>query len=335
MHSLLPRIAITPGEPAGIGPDILVAAAQQRFNAEIVAIGSADLLQQRAHKLGITLRIEPFDATLPPAAHLPGTLKVHALALNCKVNAGSLDAKNSEYVLKTLNQAVELCLQNQCQALVTGPVHKAIINQAGFAFSGHTEYLAMRTQTPQPVMLLQTSGLRVALATTHLPLRAVSDAINADLLHRILTVIHHDLKNKMHIADPVIYVCGLNPHAGEGGHLGREEIEIISPVIDHFKDLGWQIHGPLAADTIFSPHNLKEADVFLAMYHDQGLPVLKFKGFNNAVNITLGLPFIRTSVDHGTAIELAGHGTANCDSLILAIETAIDMVHKSNLDKID
>ena len=322
---MLPRIALTPGEPAGVGPDIVIAAAQKSYAAEIVAICDPNLVTQRAQQLNLPLTIIPFEQSKSSQPHQAGTLKVLPVSLNVASKAGQLDGKNSLYVLNTLDTAIDLCSQGICQSIVTGPVHKGIINDAGFAFTGHTEHLATKTQTSQPVMLLQTEGLRVALATTHLPLREVNDAITTERLESVLKVIRSDLISKMGIGDPVIYVCGLNPHAGEGGHLGYEEIEIITPVIEKLKSAAWRIVGPLAADTVFSPQNIEQADLFLAMYHDQGLPVLKYKGFSNAVNITLGLPFPRTSVDHGTALELAASGSAKCQSLELAINTAIDM----------
>jgi len=322
---MLPRIALTPGEPAGLGPDVVIAAAQKSYAAEIIAICDPKLIAQRAQQLNVPLSILAFDDSKPSQAHQAGTLKVLPVSLNVVAKAGQLDRKNSSYVLNTLDKAIDLCSRGTCHSMVTGPVHKGIINDAGFAFTGHTEYLATKTQSSQPVMLLQTEGLRVALATTHLPLREVSDAITTERLTSVLNVIRSDFMSKMGMSDPVIYVCGLNPHAGEGGHLGYEEMEIISPLIEHLKSTAWRIVGPLAADTAFSPQNIEHADVFLAMFHDQGLPVLKYKGFSNAVNITLGLPFPRTSVDHGTALELAGSGTAKSQSLELAINTAIDM----------
>jgi len=323
---MLAQIALTPGEPAGIGPDVLIAAAQKSYVAEIIAICDPDLIAQRAKLLGIPLTILPYEQTSPAKPHQAGRLTVLPIPLKVPSKAGQLEQNNAAYVLQTLDTAIDLCHQGVCHSLVTGPVHKGVINDAGFSFTGHTEYLAKNTQSSQPVMLLQTEGLRVALATTHMPLRKVCDAITTENLSRVLAVLRSDLHSKMGIHDPVIYVCGLNPHAGEGGHLGDEEIEIISPLIDKLKSESWRIVGPLAADTAFSPQNIQRADVFLAMYHDQGLPVLKYKGFGQAVNITLGLPFPRTSVDHGTALELAGSGKAKSRSMELAIASAIAMV---------
>ncbi len=323
------RIALTPGEPAGIGPDVVIALAQKPCAAELIAVCDPKLIQQRAQQLKLPLSILPFNKTKPARTHQAGTLKVIPVALSVPSKAGQLEAKNANYVLQTLDAGIELCQQNICQGLVTGPVHKGIINDAGISFTGHTEYLAEKTHSNQPVMLLQTEGLRVALATTHLPLREVSDALSTELLSQVLNVLRSDLMSKMGIKNPQIYVCGLNPHAGEGGHLGYEEIEIISPLLERLKNKAWKIVGPISADTAFSPQNIAQADVFLAMYHDQGLPVLKYKGFGQAVNITLGLPFPRTSVDHGTALELAGSGEATCLSLELAINTAINMAKNS------
>jgi len=327
---MLPQIALTPGEPAGIGPDIVITAAQQSYAAEIVAVCDPNLIAQRAKLLGIPLTILPYEQKKSAKPHQAGSLTILPIPLTVPSKVGQLEQDNAAYVLKTLDTAISLCRQGVCHSLVTGPVHKGVINDAGFSFTGHTEYLAKNTQSRQAVMLLQTEGLRVALATTHLPLRNVSDAITTESLGRVLDVLHTDLHAKMGIADPVIYVCGLNPHAGEDGYLGNEEIEIISPLIEKLKSKSWQIIGPLAADTVFSPENIQRADVFLAMYHDQGLPVLKYKGFGQAVNITLGLPFPRTSVDHGTALELAGSGKAKSHSLQLAIASAIEMVKNLN-----
>jgi 4-hydroxythreonine-4-phosphate dehydrogenase len=244
------------------------------------------------------------------------------------VQAGQLNAENARYVLQLLDIAADGCLRGNFDAMVTAPVQKSIINDAGIAFSGHTEYLAERTGAALPVMMLASSSLRVALATTHLPLTAVSAAITPTLLEHVLRILDNDLRQRFHLPAPRIMVCGLNPHAGEGGHLGREEIEVISPVISTLRAQGMQLTGPVPADTAFTPHQLEKADAVLAMYHDQGLPVLKYAGFGNAVNITLGLPIVRTSVDHGTALPLAGTGQADAGSLIAAVEMAIGMVTK-------
>lgn len=320
-----PRIAFTPGEPAGIGPDLAVLLAQQPQQAEIVAVADPDLLLQRARQRGVPLQLREVDLAAAPQAHIPGTLGVLPVPLAAPARAGTLDTANAPYVLDTLRRAAALCQQRQCAALVTGPVHKGIINDAGVPFSGHTEFLAELTRTPRVVMMLATEGLRVALATTHLPLRAVADAITPHLLREVIGILHHDLRIKFGIAHPQILVCGLNPHAGEGGHLGGEEIEVIGPVLDTLRGAGMHLVGPLPADTLFTPRHLERADAVLAMYHDQGLPVLKHKGFGRAVNITLGLPIVRTSVDHGTALELAGRGDVDLGSLQYAIEVALEM----------
>lgn len=320
------RLALTPGEPAGIGPDLCIQIAQERFPTELVAVADPALLIQRARTLSLPLRTEIFDPALPPQPHTPGTLKVLPVPLARPAQCGKLDAANAEYVLKTLRAAVAGCLTGTFDALVTGPVHKGIINDAGFPFAGHTEFLAELTHTPQPVMMLAIPGLRVALVTTHLPLSAVSRAITAPRLEAVLRVLQYDLQTRFNIPQPRILVCGLNPHAGEGGHLGREEIDIIEPVLARLRAEGMQLTGPLPADTLFVPDTLAQTDAVLAMYHDQGLPVLKHAGFGAAVNITLGLPIIRTSVDHGTALELAGRGAARSGSLMAAMQTALTLV---------
>lgn len=319
------RICITPGEPAGIGPDLCVQLAQRALPCELVVIADRDLLEARAQMLGLPLQTFLYDPYAEPEAHYPGILNVISIPLAAACTPGQLNVDNARYVLDTLRRAVTGCSNGEFAALVTGPVHKGVINDAGMAFSGHTEFLAELTHTQQVVMMLAAPGLRVALATTHLPISAVSNSLNATLLERVLRVLHNDLLQKFHIAEPRILVCGLNPHAGEGGHLGREELEIIVPVLDKLRAEGMLLTGPLAADTLFTPKNLSHADAVLAMYHDQGLPVLKYMGFGNAVNITLGLPIIRTSVDHGTALEIAGRGGAEVGSLAAALQLAIEM----------
>ena len=326
------RLALTPGEPAGIGPDLCVQLAQQNHAVELVAIADPDLLLERAQCLGLPLKILPFDKRGKVKPHQAGCLTVLPIQLAAPVTMGALNAANASYVLSTLNAAVEGCLDGTFDALVTGPVHKAIINQAGIAFSGHTEYLAEHTGG-HPVMMLATEGLRVALVTTHLPLSEVPKAITRERLTRVLEILVHDMQTRLGIHEPRILVCGLNPHAGEDGHLGREEIETISPMINEFRnrachEYSCHVEGPLSADTLFTPDNLQKADVVLAMYHDQGLPVLKHMGFGEAVNITLGLPIIRTSVDHGTALALAGTGKSRVDSLQRAVSTAAEMVSR-------
>ena len=320
----MPVLALTPGEPAGIGPDLTVQLAQQAQPWPLVAFCDPALLQQRARQLRLSLDIITLAGTPPSKPASAGQLYVHPVSLCSPAHAGRLDPTNSPYVLETLRQATQGCLQGDYGALVTAPVHKGVINDAGIAFTGHTEFLAEQTGG-HPVMMLACPGLRVALATTHLPLRAVADAINRPLLEQVIRILNRDLQQRFGISRPRILVCGLNPHAGEGGHLGREEIEIIGPALETLRTEGLQLIGPLPADTLFTPRYLEQADAVLAMYHDQGLPVLKHKGFGEAVNITLGLPMIRTSVDHGTALDLAGSGKAEVGSLKAAIEQAAVM----------
>jgi len=314
-------LALTPGEPAGIGPDLVVTLAQRGFDASVIAIADPQLLLDRARALGLPLDILPPDPLPAP----PRTLRVLPVALGRPVVPGTLDKANAPYVLATLQAAVSACMKRRVAALVTGPVHKGIINDAGVPFSGHTEFLAAATGTPRVVMMLATPGLRVALATTHLPLRDVSDHITAQSLEQVLRILHRDLRRHFGIRDPRVLVAGLNPHAGEGGHLGREEIDVIIPCLQRLRAEGMTLIGPLPADTLFTPHHLEGADAVLAMYHDQGLPVLKHAGFGRAVNVTLGLPVLRTSVDHGTALDLAGSGRADRGSLEAAIELAIEL----------
>ena len=320
------RIALTPGEPAGIGADICIQLAQYDWPCELVAVASPDLLKQRADQLGLPLQISLLNVEQPAKRHQPGKLTVLPVELLTPAVPGQLNTANSRYVLKTITRAAKGCLDGLFAAMITGPVHKGIINDAGFPFTGHTEFIAEMTGG-QPVMMLATEGLRVALVTNHLPLTEVSKAITHARLRSIIHVLDNDLRSRFHIAKPKILVCGLNPHAGEGGHLGREEIEVITPVLDNFRSLGLDIEGPLPADTLFTPKYLSTADAVLAMYHDQGLPVLKSKGFGQAVNITLGLPIIRTSVDHGTALDLAGTGKADIGSLRYALETTLMMLN--------
>ncbi|GGY80763.1 4-hydroxythreonine-4-phosphate dehydrogenase 1 [Cellvibrio zantedeschiae] len=320
------RIAVTPGEPAGIGPDLIVTLAQEAQAHEIVAIADPDLLAARAQQLGLSLQIRIVNPADTPKSSAAGELAVLPVALAAEVKAGELNVRNAAYILNTLDVAINGCVSGEFAALVTGPVHKSVINDAGITFSGHTEYLADKTATEKVVMMLATKGLRVALATTHLPLKDVAAAINEKELMQVIRILQRDLQQQFGIAEPRIYVCGLNPHAGEGGHLGREEIEIIEPTLDKLRAEGINLIGPLPADTLFTPKYLDHADAVLAMYHDQGLPVLKYKGFGQAVNVTLGLPIIRTSVDHGTALDLAATGKADLGSLRTALSYALDMV---------
>jgi 4-hydroxythreonine-4-phosphate dehydrogenase len=318
------RIALTTGEPAGIGPDLCIALSQSELPCELVAIGSPDLLMERAKCLGLPIKLNAFNAEIF-IPQQPGQLTFLPVDLLAPVVPGQLNAANSRYVLKAITKAVNGCLKNQFAAMVTAPVHKSIINDAGIAFIGHTEFIADITGG-YPVMMLVTPGLRVALVTIHVPLVEVSKAITHNRLRQVLRVLDRDLRERFGINKPRIAVCGLNPHAGENGYLGREEIDIIEPVLNGLRKQGMILDGPLPADTIFTPKHLDKADAVLAMYHDQGLPVLKYKGFGNAVNITLGLPIIRTSVDHGTALDLAGSGLADPGSLKYALETALTLV---------
>lgn len=317
-------LAITPGEPAGVGPDICLSLAQQGLSEPCVFIASASLMRQRANTLGLDIEINIWDGHSAIDA-LPGQCWVYDQALVVPSQAGQLAKQNSDYVLKTLDIAVDGCLAGTFSAMVTAPVHKGVINDFGIPFQGHTEYLQARCGVPRVVMMLATTELRVALVTTHLPLRQVPDAITAASLSETIDITLHDLREKFAIAHPRVLVAGLNPHAGEGGHMGHEEITIMQPVLDAYRKSGVDLVGPLPADTLFTTHHLDHADAVIAMYHDQGLPVLKYQGFGRAINITLGLPIIRTSVDHGTALDLAGSGQADTGSLAAAIALAADI----------
>ncbi|NRA61219.1 MAG: 4-hydroxythreonine-4-phosphate dehydrogenase PdxA [Psychrobium sp.] len=323
------RIALTPGEPAGIGPDLAIKIAQQDWDVEIVVIADKNLMLERAAQLGLPLVLHDYDESKPASAQRAGSLNIRHTPLNEPAICGTLDERNGSYVLNTLQFACDHNIDNEFAAVVTGPVHKGIINKSGIAFSGHTEFFAQQSNTQDVVMMLATKGLRVALVTTHIPLAYVAKAITFDRIINITRILHRDLVAKFSLENPRIYVCGLNPHAGEDGHLGREEIDIIIPALEQLRSEGMDIVGPLPADTLFQDKYLDNADAVLAMYHDQGLPVLKHKGFGNSVNITLGLPFIRTSVDHGTALDLAGTGNADCGSMIVAINEAINLASKS------
>ena len=323
------RIALTPGEPAGIGPDLCIALVQSELPCQLIAIADPELLQERAKRLGLPLKLTEFNENAPAQAHQAGQLTVLPVDLIAPVSTGQLNAANSRYVLKTITKAVQGCMKGMFAAMVTAPVHKGIINVADIAFTGHTEFIAEITGG-NPVMMLATPGLRVALVTIHLPLSEVPKAITHTRLRQVVRTLDHDLRTRFGIEKPRLLVCGLNPHAGENGYLGREEIDIIEPVLNNLRKLGLDLEGPLPADTLFTPKYLEQADAVLAMYHDQGLPVLKHKGFGKSVNITLGLPIIRTSVDHGTALDLAGTGLADVGSLRYALETAITMANHSN-----
>lgn len=324
------RLAITCGEPAGIGPDLMIKLAQQAWPVELVVFADKSMLAERAEQLGLPLNIQPYLSSRAPVPSTATNLTVHHISCASKVQPGVLDERNGQYVIETLHQACQGNLTSEFAAVVTGPVHKGIINQAGVSFSGHTEFFAQQAGCNDVVMMLATEGLRVALVTTHIPLAYVSKAITAERIQKVIHILHQDLVEKFNLERPRILVCGLNPHAGEGGHLGTEEQDVIEPALQALRDsAGFDLRGPLPADTIFQPKYLENADAVLAMYHDQGLPVLKYKGFGAAVNITLGLPFIRTSVDHGTALDLAGSGEAHTGSFKLAIEQAISMAGKA------
>lgn len=318
----VPVVAFTPGEPAGIGPDLAVQLAQAPPACALVLIASAPLLSQRAQMLGLPFSASLWNGTRPQRAGI----YLADSATVATVKPGQLNVANAAYVIRTLERAIDGCLAHEFDAVVTGPVQKSVINDAGIAFTGHTEFFAARARARQPVMMLAAGDLRVALATTHLPLADVSRHITAELLIRVIEVLHHDLCKQFGIADPRILVCGLNPHAGEGGHLGREEIDVIAPVVQRLAGYGMRLSGPVPADTAFTAARLAECDAVLAMYHDQGLPVIKHHDFANAVNVTLGLPFPRTSVDHGTALDLAGAGRADPSSLRAALAMALRLV---------
>jgi 4-hydroxythreonine-4-phosphate dehydrogenase len=319
----LPRLILTSGEPAGIGPDLCIAVAARAWPCDLVVAADTDLLAARASELKASIRLLKHTPGEPRRAHEPGSLRVLHVPVQAPVRAGVLDRANAGYVLRLLDVAIEGWRTGEFDALVTAPVQKSVINDAGIVFFGHTEYLAENTGGAQPVMLLASGELRVALATTHVPLADVSRSITTALLDRVLRTLERDLRTRFGIDTPRILVCGLNPHAGESGHLGREEIDVIAPTLEHLRREGLRLLGPVPADTAFAPHMLKQADAVLAMFHDQGLPVIKYAGFGAAVNVTLGLPIIRTSVDHGTALSLAGSGRADAGSLAAAIELAI------------
>lgn len=317
------NLALTPGEPSGVGPDLLIKLAQEKQQQQIIAFADPDMLAERATMLGLPLNLVEVQDDF--VSSTPSELAVVTVKVAMPVEPGVLNQANAPYVLNCLDAAIASCQEGLCQAMVTGPVQKSIINDAGIKFSGHTEYLAEKTKSDTVVMMLATEELRVALATTHVPLRDVPDAISVELLMPIIDVLYQDLQNKFGIKQPTILVSGLNPHAGEGGHLGHEEINVIAPVIRHYCEAGRNIVGPLPADTLFTQKHLMSADAVLVMYHDQGLPVLKYQGFGRAANITLGLPIIRTSVDHGTALDIAGTGCADIGSLHAAIKVAVQM----------
>ena len=318
-------LVLTPGEPAGIGPDLVISLSQQDLDTGLVVISDPDLLLERARQLLRDIKIVPYDANDPPEIHRAGQLTVLSSPLITPVKPGHPTTDNASSVLATIDRAVDGCLSGEFSAMVTGPVHKAVINAAGYSFSGHTEYIAARCNNAFPVMMLMNQTLRVALVTTHLPLARVPETITSELVETVITTVNRDMRNWFRIERPRLLVCGLNPHAGESGYLGREEIERIEPVIHKLRNQGLDIRGPVPADTAFTPESLKQADVVISMFHDQGLPVLKSLGFGETVNITLGLPIIRTSVDHGTAFDLAGTGRASAGSLLAAIQCAASL----------
>ena len=330
------KIAITPGEPSGIGPDICIQLAQQAHVHQLVFVCDPSVLAARADQLNLPLKIihyKEIEAEADMGAEAdacsePGVACVLPIDANAPVMPGELNTANAQYVLDTLRRSITGCLKGEFTALVTGPVHKGVINDAGIAFSGHTEFLQKLTNVPRVVMMLASDKMRVALATTHVPLSQVSSLITDRRLEQVLTILHKDLVNKFGILNPRILVAGLNPHAGESGHMGREELDIMEPLLERLRDKGMDLVGPLPADTLFTPKLLDQADAVLAMYHDQGLPVLKYQGFGRAANITLGLPMIRTSVDHGTALDLAGTGKADSGSLNTALECAVNMAER-------
>ena len=315
-------LAVTTGEPAGVGPELCAALIDRTWPVRLVLVGDRDLIETR-------LRAAAAPQVLPDyvagGEAIAGAIEILHVPLRAPATAGRLDAANGPYVLDTLDCAIAGCLSGEFAGMITAPVHKGVICDAGIPFTGHTEYLAEHTGTPRVVMMLAGGGLRVALATTHLPLRAVANALTPELLEETIRILDRDLRLRFGLAAPRILVAGLNPHAGESGHMGHEEIEVIVPVLERLRGEGFRLIGPLPADTLFVPHTLAQGDSVLAMYHDQGLPVLKHASFGGGVNVTLGLPIVRTSVDHGTALDLAGTGTADAGSLITAIELAIGM----------
>jgi 4-hydroxythreonine-4-phosphate dehydrogenase len=324
-HPVIPRIALTSGEPAGVGPELCLAIAQETLGCELVCLADRTLLASRASALKLPVTLAEYDARAARSPHVPGRLPVLHIPLGAPSTPGKLDRANGRYVLDLIDRAIDGAVAGEFDAIVTAPVQKSVINEAGIPFTGHTEYLAERTRAPLPVMMLATEELRVALATTHLPLKDVSSAITVESLCQVLGILDHDLRQWWGLKAPRIAVCGLNPHAGESGHLGTEEINVIAPALARMRERGVNVTGPVPADTAFVPARLAECDAVLAMYHDQGLPVIKHSGFDRAVNVTLGLPILRTSVDHGTALDLAGTGKADHRSLAAALRLALSI----------
>lgn len=330
------RIIITPGEPAGIGPDITIMIAQNKWPVEIVVCADPHLLLNRAKKINLPLKLRSYHENKEVRPCGPGELSILQILSKKKVIPGTLNIDNNNYVLNTLKRAARGCMNGEFSALITGPVHKSILNMGReILFSGHTEFLAQYCKSKKTVMMFSNSILRIALMTTHIPISAVSKKITQKNLYNTISILNKGLQKYFNILHPKIYICGLNPHSGESGYIGKEEIEVIIPAINFLnKKKNYEIIGPFSADTIFQPKYLQNADVILTMYHDQGLPVLKYSKFGESVNITFGLPFIRTSVDHGTALELSGTGHAKCNSMKMAILTSINMIknfHQKNV----
>lgn len=323
----IPRLALCPGEPAGIGPELCLAIAGNAHPAQLVLFADIDYLGELCNQLALPIRLREFNPETPASLHKAGEIPVFHLPLATSVTPGTPNPDNAPHLLQALRTATDKCLDGSFDALVTGPVDKSIINQAGYAFSGHTGFLAEITKTPQVVMLLATDHLKVALATDHLPLKQVPATLTLSYVRSVIQITHREISRLYGIENPTLLICGLNPHAGEGGFLGREEEESIRPAIQQLRSSGMNLEGPLPADSLFTPEKIHTADAVIAMYHDQGLPVLKSQGFGEAVNITLGLPIIRTSVDHGTAYALVGTGRAKKSSLEKAILTAIEFCH--------
>jgi 4-hydroxythreonine-4-phosphate dehydrogenase len=322
-------MVVTPGEPAGVGPDLTLHLSQQSWPVELIVVADQNLLADRAKQLGVSVMLKTYDAMAEPRPSPAGELIVEPVAMSKPARAGLLDPANAPYVIATLTRACSGCQADEFAAMITGPVHKSVINQGGIEFTGHTEWLAQQTGTAQPVMLLVAEEMRVALATTHIPLAEVPARIQPELIESVCQTLHHGLERQFAIDNPRIAVLGLNPHAGEGGHLGLEDAELIAPALERLRENGMDIVGPIAADTAFVPERLQGFAAVLAMYHDQGLPVLKYAGFGRSVNVTLGLPIIRTSVDHGTALDRAGTGEADAGSLVAAIHLAISMSERA------
>jgi 4-hydroxythreonine-4-phosphate dehydrogenase len=323
---VIPRLVLTSGEPAGIGPDVCLGALSRDWACELVVLGNRAVFEARAASLGLTPRFVAYARDRAATRHRANELRLIDFAVAQPVVPGHLDARNAPYVLALLDRAVDGCCSGEFQAMVTAPLQKSVISDSGVPFMGHTEYLAARLGVARPVMMLVAGPLRVALVTTHLPLAQVPAAITCESVTATVRIVHDALRTRWRIAKPRVAVCGLNPHAGERGHLGDEEIRVITPALASLRSAGLDIVGPLPADTAFTPRALAGIDAVVAMYHDQGLPVLKASGFGEAVNVTLGLPIIRTSVDHGTALDLAGSGRADPSSLGVAIDAALTLI---------